>query len=141
MTSKDEPRTEATFVALSEAPTSLSSPKRRKRPRYKVDLDVTLASEHNFYAGFAENMSMGGIFIATHKACKSKDLVEFSIHLPNSELPVRGSGEVRWVREFSENSNVPPGAGVCFTSLAPGALEVIEDFLSSREPLFYDDEG
>jgi hypothetical protein len=66
--------------------------------------------------------------------------MEFSISVPGIVTPVRGVGEVRWVREYSEQSNVGPGVGLRFISLEPGSLEAIESFLKDREPLFYDDE-
>ena len=42
-----------------------ASENRRRDPRYGVELDVTLESDHNFYAGFVENLSVSGIFVAT----------------------------------------------------------------------------
>jgi uncharacterized protein (TIGR02266 family) len=129
-----EPRDEAQFTKRSVAPN------KRQHSRFMVDLDVTFASEHNFYGGFAENLSAGGIFIATHMLKPVGEKMEFSISLPGVATPVRGVGEVRWVRLYSEQSNVGPGVGLRFISLEPGALEAIESFLKDREPLFYDDE-
>lgn len=115
------------------------SDRRRIHDRFRVELHVTLGSEHNFYAGFVENMSQGGIFIATHTLKAVGELLDISVTLPNSEQPVEGVGEVRWVRVFSEGSNVPPGLGLRFVNLTPGSLEIIEEFLKKREPLFYDE--
>jgi uncharacterized protein (TIGR02266 family) len=108
-------------------------------PRFTVDLDVTLASDHNFYAGCAENLSAGGIFVATHKLLPVGEVMRLSIRLPGQDTAVEGSGEVRWVREYSERSNVPPGLGLRFLELAPGGVETIERFLQNRDPLFFDD--
>ena len=58
----DRPR-EATIRQLSELPLDDN---RRRHLRYAVELDVSMSSEHNFYAGFAENLSEGGVFVATH---------------------------------------------------------------------------
>jgi uncharacterized protein (TIGR02266 family) len=104
-----------------------------------VDLDVTLASHHNFYAGFAENLSAGGIFVATHKILPVGEVLTLSIRLPRLARPVEGVGEVRWVREYSERSNVPPGLGLRFMEIAPGGVEAIRCFLEDRDPLFFDD--
>jgi uncharacterized protein (TIGR02266 family) len=104
-----------------------------------VDLDVSLASEHNFYAGFAENLSAGGVFVATHKMLPVGEVVMLSIRLPGYARPIEGAGEVRWVREYSERSNVPPGLGLRFVDIAPGGAAAIERFLENREPLFFDD--
>lgn len=137
-----EERTEAEFSKLHDAPPSVSSraQQRRTAPRFKVELDVSLGSDHNFYVGFVENMSQGGVFIATHMLKAVGEVLEITVHLPNSNAVVKGLGEVRWIREYSERSNVPPGMGVRFLQLEPGCKEAIEEFLSDRAPLFYDDD-
>ena len=112
---------------------------RRVHDRFGVELDVTVTSEHNFYAGFVENMSVGGIFIATHQLKPVGELLEFSVNLPGVEAPIRGKGHVRWVRVYSESSNTPPGMGLQFESLDANSLQAIEGFLAQREPLFFDD--
>jgi uncharacterized protein (TIGR02266 family) len=116
------------------------SENRRRDPRYGVELDVTLESEHNFYAGFVENLSASGIFVATHTKRGIGELVEFSIRLAKDEEPITGVGEVRWTRQYSETSDSPPGVGLKFKKLGDGAAARIEAFLKNREPLFFDDE-
>lgn len=133
-----EVRAEATFAPIPSIPTK--APQRRAHPRYSVDLDVSLGSDHNFYAGFTENLSEGGVFVATHLIKPVGERLELTIHLPDSDAVIRGLGEVRWLRTYSEQSNVPPGMGVRFVELEPGSLEAIERFLERREPLFFDDE-
>ncbi len=128
-------RGEAIFRRIEAEPDG-----RREHPRHGVDLDVSLGTDHNFYAGFAENLSAGGIFVATHLIKPVGEIIEFTINLPSSETPVRGRGEVRWIREFNERSNVPPGMGIRFIELEPGSAETIEKFLRYRDPLFFDDE-
>jgi uncharacterized protein (TIGR02266 family) len=101
---------------------------------------VSLGSEHNFYAGFAENLSSGGVFVATHLLKPVGDQIQFSIHLPEMNAAVTGLGEVRWVREYNEHSDLPPGMGIRFLKLDAAAEELIRHFLSQREPLFFDDD-
>jgi uncharacterized protein (TIGR02266 family) len=113
---------------------------RREHERFGVELDVTVTSDHNFYAGFVENMSVGGIFIATHQLKPVGSRLEFSVNLPGVEQPIKGAGEVRWVRVYSEASNVPPGMGIKFDQLDPESVKGIETFLAQREPLFYDED-
>ena len=64
-----------------------------------------MTSDHNFYAGFAENMSVGGVFIATHQLKSVGDRIDFSLALPGSDEPFRGSGVVRWAN-FTEDIRV-----------------------------------
>lgn len=112
---------------------------RREHSRFHVDLDVTVGSDHNFYAGFAENLSAGGVFIATHKLKPVGSKIELAINLPDG-AQLRAEGEVRWVRIFNEHSDTPPGMGVKFSNLPDESVTMIQNFLSRREPLFYDDE-
>ena len=132
----DEPRDVAIFTDRGEP----GQDQRREHPRFSVDLDVSIGSEHNFYAGFVENLSAGGIFIATHMLKPVGEKIDVSINLPEGETTIHGIGEVRWVREYSERSNVPPGMGLRFISLDPGAVAAIEQFLKARDPLFWDDD-
>lgn len=112
---------------------------RRAHPRYEVELDVSIGSDHNFYAGFVENMSVTGVFIATHALRPVGETLEVTIHLPDSEVCVRGRGEVRWIRDYSEESNVPPGMGVRFLDLDPVSAGAVERFLKQRAPLLFDE--
>ncbi|MGC4065659.1 MAG: TIGR02266 family protein [Polyangiaceae bacterium] len=143
--SRREERLEAEFSTVADAHPDSSrevSPgsQRREHPRYKVELDVSLGSDHNFYVGFVENLSSGGVFIATHMLKAVGEVFELTIHLPNSATAVKGVGEVRWIREYSERSNVPPGMGIRFIQLESDAKALIEEFLSRREPMFFDED-
>jgi uncharacterized protein (TIGR02266 family) len=139
------PRREAEFTKRVSLPADAAGetrekPARREHSRFMVDLDVTVTSEHNFYAGFVENMSAGGIFIATHQLKPAGSRLEFCVNLPDREKPIRGVGVVRWVRVYSEASNVPPGMGIKFDQLDAESVAAIEEFLAQREPLFYDED-
>jgi uncharacterized protein (TIGR02266 family) len=133
-----EERTEATITRLDSG--LLHPAQRRAHPRYSVDLDVSLGSDHNFYSGFAENLSAGGIFVATHLLKPVGSQIEVTIHLPDGPAPIQGTGEVRWIREYNERSDVPPGMGIRFTELDGSAKSAIEGFLAQREPLFFDED-
>lgn len=123
---------------LSMAPQSEGT-HRREHSRFHVDLEVTVGSDHNFYAGFAENLSAGGVFIATHQLKPVGSKIELTINLPDGEQ-VRAAGEVRWIRVFNELSDTPPGMGVKFNDLAEASVSLIQSFLSRRDPLFFDDD-
>ena len=116
------------------------APQRRANPRFLVDLDVSLGSDHHFYAGLAENLSLTGVFVATNRLRPIGESIEICIHLPNGP-EIRGIGTVRWVRMYDESRATPPGMGVQFLELEPESLSQIEAFLAGREPVFYDDGG
>jgi uncharacterized protein (TIGR02266 family) len=113
---------------------------RREHERFSVELEVSVRSEHNFYAGLAENLSAGGLFIATHKLQKVGSKIALSLSMPDSEEVYQIVGEVRWVRLYNEQSDTSPGLGIRFKELPPGAEAAINRFLGQREPLFFDDD-
>lgn len=131
-----ERRSEATIRSLDPQADDAHG---REHSRFCVDLDVTVGSDHNFYAGFAENLSAGGVFIATHKLKPVGSKIECSINLPDS-VQMRALGEVRWIRVFNDTSDTPPGMGVKFIDVSPEAVAAINAFLARRDPLFFDDE-
>lgn len=135
--SESPPAEEATIRRLSLEPGA--SEARRRFPRYAVALEMSLTGDHNFYLGFTENVSEGGLFVATHKLQPVGSYVEFEIKLPGSEQAVCGRGEVRWVREYSEHSDAAPGLGIHFVGLEPEAERRVAAFLSQREPIFFDE--
>ena len=113
---------------------------RRAHARYDVELEVSLASETNFYLGLTENLSEGGLFIATHVVKPMGTKIEVSFKLPHVAEPIKVVGIVRWIREYSESSDTSPGIGVRFEEIAPAHVEQIRQFLTARAPLFYDED-
>lgn len=110
---------------------------RRASRRVAIEAQVTYASESNFYAGFAEDLSDGGLFIATYNLQPIGTLIDISFTLPNGHI-VNTVGQVRWVRDtHDDNDDAPPGMGVKFEALAPEDRRGIVDFLRRRDPLFF----
>lgn len=135
------PSTDArAFQPKADAAAHTQGKNRRTSPRFAVECEVTLVSDHDFYSGFAENLSTGGIFVATHVLRPIGERMELAIKLEGVPDPVRGVGEVRWVRMFAEDSDVPPGIGFRFADMTGESLALIECFCRSRRPPFSDDE-
>lgn len=110
-----------------------------RAPRIGLRVYVGFNSEHNFYAGFTQNISAGGLFIATHQPLDVGRQVELLFHVPTKKGPLRTRGEVAWVREYSDaTSDVSPGMGIRFVDLSEEDTEAIRGFLKNREPLFVD---
>jgi uncharacterized protein (TIGR02266 family) len=112
----------------------------RRHARHDVELEVTMESESNFYMGLTENLSEGGIFIATHVLKPMGTSMAVVFKLPDVTEPVKLVGTVRWVREYSETSDTSPGMGVRFEQLTDEQSEQIRRFLAARDPLFYDED-
>jgi uncharacterized protein (TIGR02266 family) len=114
----------------------------RIQERHSVSARVTMGSEHNFYTGFTQDISSGGLFLATNELGEIGDIITFGLQLGEGQTEIELQGEVRWVRESNEwTSDVPPGMGVKFLGLDPRIGEKIEEFIAStREAIFFDDD-
>jgi type IV pilus assembly protein PilZ len=113
---------------------------RRAHVRHDVEIEVSLESESNFYMGLTENLSEGGLFIATHLVKPIGTEIEVSFKLPHVAEPIKAKGAVKWIREYSETSDAMPGMGVRFERIAQQQVEQIREFLAARAPLFYDED-
>jgi uncharacterized protein (TIGR02266 family) len=111
----------------------------RRTARVRLERVVDLSSDDNFFVGFANDVSVGGLFVATSDPPPRGALVDLVFTLPDGTR-VEAEGEVRWTREY--NDRVPfefPGAGIQFKRLAPEAVTAIAHFVEEREAMFYDD--
>jgi uncharacterized protein (TIGR02266 family) len=114
----------------------------RASERFDLEVTVDLESDHNFYTGLTQNISSGGVFIATHHLRKIGDRITLKFTLPGSPKAVEVETEVRWIRENTAlmRADGGTGMGVRFINLSPEAKAAIDGFLQSRESLYYDDE-
>jgi uncharacterized protein (TIGR02266 family) len=116
-------------------------PSRRTKYRIHAKVAVTSTSVHNFFTGFTENISEGGVFVATYQLLPVGTELNLMLKLDGGdEVPVRG--EVRWLRDLhaDDTSGVMPGMGVRFVDLDADLENAIQRFIDSqRDTLFYDD--
>lgn len=122
----------------------MTSPKdtdeRRDSTRRSVRVGVTLTSDSNLYVGFTDNISEGGLFVATHEMLEIGEQVRLNFELPGSDDRIEVDGEVRWHREVSDTEQgMYPGYGVQFTDLCDGDKAKLQRFLEQREPMFHPD--
>ncbi len=112
---------------------------RRVNPRCDVELEVNLDTDSNFYLGLTENISEGGLFVATHRYKPLGTLVTLSFKVPNRPDPITVKGEVRWLRPANGHNEVHPGMGIQFVDIGPEEQAAIRSFIRKREPMFYED--
>ena len=99
----------------------------RASERFDLEVKVDLESDHNFYTGLTQNISAGGVFIATHHIRRIGDRITLKFTLPGSEKTIDVETEVRWIRENSALQRVEgaQGMGVRFINLTPEASAAI----------------
>lgn len=112
---------------------------RRQFVRHDVQVSVDFASEHNFYTGLSNDLSEGGLFIATIDILPIGAPIDLTLTLPGGHA-IQARGQVRWVRDYNDNTpEVAPGMGVQFTQLPGTDSTAIQRFLLEREPFLYCD--
>ena len=105
--------------------------------RIVIKAQVSVRSQTNFFMGFSENISEGGVFISTTSPPNIGEEIEVNIPtLQGGEELVKGI--VRWHRTQGDGSAT--GCGVQFIELTDQAKKAIEELIDKlkREPLFFD---
>ncbi|MEC7985425.1 MAG: TIGR02266 family protein [Myxococcota bacterium] len=126
---------------IEEAERNLKEARKFLEPRsqrIRMEAKITLRSQTNFFVGFSENISEGGIFIATQSPPDIGEKVEITIPLLDGTQSVNVEGIVRWHRSMS--NGMPAGCGVQFTQISDGAASSLEEVVRilRKEPLFVD---
>lgn len=109
----------------------------RRSLRLGLHANVTAESETNFFTGFTENISEGGVFISTFSPPPIGEEIALRLTIRGeSELIVQGC--VRWHR--CDEQGQPVGCGVQFIDLQPRQVAVLGAMLrqAAREPLLFE---
>ena len=110
---------------------------RRGHTRLALNANVSLESNSNFFAGFTENISEGGVFVSTLSPPSEGETVVLKIKVAGAgEVAV--PGVVRWLRTGEDGHYT--GCGVQFEHLTEQAKHALDHLVKSlgREPLFYE---
>jgi PilZ domain len=114
----------------------VDEPKGRPVPT-RVEVNVSLVSEHNFYVGQTRRMDSGGVFIATALPPPVGTRLQVRLGLADGRK-IDLEGEVAFVREKSATiGRQPTGCGVKLFSLPGWAIDAIERFILARQPIVY----
>jgi uncharacterized protein (TIGR02266 family) len=112
----------------------------RRSPRVPLEVEVGIDTHTNFYVGFCENLSAGGLFVATFRLLPVGTEIALTFTLPD-ETPVSVNAVVRWIRDPHdlEVRDVPPGMGLQFVDVGPTEQTHIERYVAQRDPMFFPD--
>ncbi len=112
----------------------------RQHERAPLDVEVTLESEHNFYSGIANDISEGGVFVATVVPPAVGSEISFALRLHDAESPSwHVTGVVRWIRSVDAACDgCPPGCGIQWRAIPATALKEIADFVAQRDTILYE---
>lgn len=111
----------------------------RQAPRVACEVDIGFQSETNFFTGFSEDISEGGLFISTYDFKPMGTQIDVNFTLP-SGYTVIAQGVVRWIRDLNPlTPEMEPGMGVQFTDLSTEDKGAINDYLTQRAPMFFEE--
>lgn len=112
---------------------------KRSSPRLNheisVDFEVSVEGPHTFFNGFTEDISRGGIFLATTQLFPIGMKMKLSFEIEGEHVEI--DAVVRWSRS-SSNSDLATGMGLQFVDLPDNVVIVFEKFLKKKEALFFD---
>jgi len=114
---------------------------RRVHERVPVAVDVNFESDSNFYTGLIQDISEGGLFIASETPRERGDEMIVHLKIPGCAQPFEVRTEVRWVRDNVSNMShgLPIGMGVRFVDPDPALVEACRQFIKQRESLFFEE--
>ncbi len=114
----------------------VDEPQRRPAPT-RVEVNVSLVSDHNFYVGTTRRIDSGGVFIATVMPPPVGTRLQVRLGLADGRK-LDLEGEVSFVREkVATTGRQPSGCGVKLFSLPGWAIEAIDRFLLARQPIVH----
>jgi hypothetical protein len=110
----------------------------RQRPVLtRVEVNVSLVSEHNFYVGTTRRVDSGGVFIATALPPPTGTRLQVRLGLADGRK-IDLEGEVAFIREKSATTGrQPSGCGVRLFSVPGWAVDAIDRFVLARQPIVY----
>lgn len=110
---------------------------RRRAERLPLSAEVTVESETNFFTGLTENLSEGGLFVATYSPPPVEGVVKLKVKTDlGEEIDVEGI--VRWHRRDADGC--VSGCGIQFRDLPRAAARAFAAVMSRlrKEPLLYE---
>ena len=124
-------------IVISSSPAAgPSDAERRNADRLSSEFEVEFLDDTHLFSGLTQDISQGGLFVATYHALPIGSQVSLALELPSGRVEVQA--EVRWTRPECEARAQRPGFGVAFHELSPAALAALSEFCRSRPPHYYD---
>ncbi|MEM1183193.1 MAG: TIGR02266 family protein, partial [Acidobacteriota bacterium] len=95
---------------------------------------VTLRFERfaSFVEEYSSNISLGGVFIKTHKARPVGTEIHFEFKLVDGFRLLHGQGQVVWVRLKDHSDGAPAGMGVRFTAIDESGRQLVLKLLEEQ---------
>jgi Tfp pilus assembly protein PilZ len=115
----------------------IGEPRNVPHQQARIEVNVSLVSEHNFYVGPTRRVDSGGVFVSTAVPPPIGTRVQVRLGLADGRK-IDVEGEVAFVREKTTlGGRQPAGCGVRLHGLPGWAIDAIERFTAARPPIVY----
>ncbi|MBI5197410.1 MAG: PilZ domain-containing protein [Nitrospirae bacterium] len=105
---------------------------RRKALRAPLIVFKAGGGKERYFFGYAQTISVGGLFIASINPKKVGERFPIEFTLPGSGTRIECECEVVWRREYTPTGKMEPGFGVKFIDLPEGLQEAIETWIRAN---------
>jgi uncharacterized protein (TIGR02266 family) len=112
-------------------PQSTKMAQRRKHLRVNTKLPVRFSSGEEFKKLYIENLSGGGVYIASDKALPSGSIVHIELTLDEEQQTIKVEGKVTWSNPKPQ-SKLPAGMGVQFINMDRKTEALIRKLVRSQ---------
>lgn len=104
----------------------------------EVNFEVSIDGPHNFFSGFTEDISKGGVFLATSQIYPVGMKMQLSFRIEGEDVDLEAV--VRWTRkpENVNSDDISPGMGLQFIEPPEKFVKIFEGFIKKKDPLFVD---
>jgi uncharacterized protein (TIGR02266 family) len=132
----DGPVSLSGLVVSRRVPLELVGDERRRQPRQGCELEVEFLGDSHLITGLSQDISEGGVFVATYQQLPLGTTVTLGLELPGGRIEAHGV--VRWLRQEVEELDQRPGFGVAFTQLSSDAVAALGAFCRQEPPRYYE---
>jgi len=118
----------------SQTPTSQKDrSERRGNPRLPLlVLEVKGKKYNEVFLGYAQDLSLGGIFIKATNSFKKGERFPIEFVLPDNKTKIQCMGEVVWKTRLDQSNGLTEGIGLRFADLNLQSREALDRWIEQR---------
>ncbi len=113
----------------------------RANDRHAFDIRVGVATDHKLFVGLTQNISAGGLFIATEAPLTRGEKVQVRFSVPGSNYVFDKQATVCWTKPLDADmgdGRTHAGAGVRFDNLTEEEQKILNAFLQVHDAIFFE---